>query len=119
VRLALETLKHVKEIGGFRVMRRPPNGLGWIFDPHIQGKFPICIVEEESTISFKIQSGPIKSGLNGCQVGTMIETAKIILKGLNRASPCQGSTRAIECLEEAVSHLQRRKSDLVEGASKV
>lgn len=113
--MALETLKDIKEIGGFEIGRcdeetdRPDNY--------------IHIADSGNAIAFKIQNGPIKeNGINGCQVDTIIETAKIMIEGLNKNFPCRENSIAITKLEEALLWLMKRKIDRekrgVEGLNK-
>ena len=112
--MALNTLKNVKEIGGFEVKR-----VAW--------KQPadnfIEINTMGNSIAFNIQDGAIKeNGVNGCQVDTIIETAKIIIEGLNKNFPCRENALVITKLEEALMWSNKRKQDRilrgVEGFSK-
>lgn len=119
--MALETLKGVKEIGGFGVtdysLERDA------YNP-CHGNNYIVIDPEVSHIRFQLQNGPIKEvGVNGCQVDTLIETAKVILEGLNKNVPCRENATAITKLDEALLWLGKRKADRekrgVEGLSKL
>ena len=124
--MALETLKDVKEIGGFIVMQdRPKNADGFVdwdlFDEQ-RKRQPIYIDHDLNMISFRIQNGPIKeNGINGCQVDTIIEAAKVILEGLNAKFPCRANSKAISRLDEALMWLEKRTKDRtkrgVEGTS--
>ena len=74
--MALETLKGVEEIGGFRVNQfyedETIKAVRW--NEYIE------IDHEVNTIKFTIQNGPIKeNGVNGCQVDTLIHAAKHII----------------------------------------
>jgi hypothetical protein len=74
-------------------------------------------------ISFRIQNGPIKEvGVNGCQVDTLIEAAKLIVEGLNKQFPCRENSLIITKLEEALLWSMKRKLDRekrgVEGLNK-
>lgn len=130
--MALETLKNVKEIGGFQVrtdrdiqrifhngnrrLLEAPNWEEW------RSKHPIIVDHLSNTISFKIQNGPIKEvGVNGCQVDTLIHAAMEILKGLNDQFPCKENEAAIDYLFDAITELENRKKDReqrgVEGTS--
>jgi hypothetical protein len=101
--MALETLKDVKEIGGFVVKR-----VEW---EQPQDNF-IEINDKHNAITFKIQNQPIKiAGINGCQVDTIIETAKIIIEELNRRFPCRENSIAITKLDECLMWLNKRKAD--------
>lgn len=134
--MALETLKDVKEIGGFKVidmnatketnpeMFRPDGSMIYhLFDEQIRPFNFIYVRHDVNSLSFNIQNGPIKeNGVNGCQVDTIIEAAKIILEGLNKNFPCRENATAITKLDEALLWLLKRKLDRekrnVEGLSK-
>ena len=130
--MALETLKGVEKIGGFDVInleelkRKHTDDKGnidWEAIDKDRDNYPISIAHDLNSISFKIQEGPIKEvGVNGCQVDTMIETAKIIIEKLNRNFPCSENTKCIICLHNALKALQDRKADRekrnVEGFNK-
>lgn len=133
--MALETLKDVKEIGGFKVvdmnaiketnpeMFRPDGSMIYhIFDEKIRPFNFIYIRHDVNSLSFNLQNGPIKEkGVNGCQVDTLIEAAKVILEGLNKNFGCRENALAMTKLDEALMWLQKRKTDRekreVEGTS--
>lgn len=119
--MALETLKNVEEIGGFKVIRKR-GGFSWDEFDERRKEFPISIVDEKNMVSFRIQKGPVnENGVNGCQVDTLIEVAKIMLEGLNKSFPCRENAKAITRLDEALLWLLKRKLDReargVEGKS--
>ena len=135
--MALETLKDVKEIGGFPVVVMDKlremypekfNESGamdykW-FESEIRPNYHIYVRHDVNSISFTLQSGPIKEhGVNGCQVDTIIEAALIILRGLNKNYPSGYNLAAMEHLEQALANLELRKADReargVEGTSNV
>jgi hypothetical protein len=112
--VALETLKDVSSIDGFGVMRvewnQPPDNF-------------IEINDKDNAITFKIQNGPIKEvGVNGCQVDTLIQTALLMIQGLNDKFPCEENQRAIANLGVALTWLNKRTADRekrgVEGYNK-
>ena len=111
--MALETLAGLEEIGGFKVTRDyKANSL----------EYPIYISDEDNIISFKIQNKPVKeTGINGCQVDTLIETALIMIEGLNEKFPCQENVNAAYNLVQALANLKQRKRNRetrgVEGTS--
>lgn len=112
--MALETLKGVEKIGGFEVKR-----VEW---KQPEGNY-IEVNDSCNAITFKIQNGPIKEkGVNGCQVDTIIETAKTMLEGLNNKFPCRENACAITKLDEALHWLEHRRKERekrgVEGYSK-
>ena len=101
--MALETLSGINEIGGFKIVRVKPADMSWDDFDKTRDEFPINITEKMNTISFKLQLGPIKErGVNGCQVDTMIEAAKLIIEGLNKQFPCRENSMIITKLEEAL-----------------
>jgi len=135
--MALETLKDVKKIGDFSVVimddlrvESPDkfNESGamdykW-FEKEIRPNNFIYVRNDVNSISFTVQDGPIKeAGVNGCQVDTIIEAAKLIIEGLNKKYPCRENAVAITKLDEALLWLLKRKMDRekrgVEGKNKV
>ena len=125
VKMALETLKDVKEIGGYPAI--DVNDIPEMDVVQFRNqldKTPIVIDHDWNVIQFKLQSGPIKeSGVNGCQVDTIIEAAKLILEGLNDKFPDPENEMAINKLECALAHLAERTRQRtergVEGTSQL
>lgn len=124
--MALETLKDVKSIGGFGVMQERPKkadgSVDWAAFDEARKSQPIFVDHEVDMISFRIQNGPIKEvGVNGCQVDTIIEAAKLIVEGLNKKFPCRENSMVITKLDEALLWSMKRKQDRearnVEGTS--
>lgn len=134
--MALETLKGVKEIGGFSVVvmdelrEKHPDKFNesgamdykW-FEKDVRPHNFIYVRHDVGSIAFTIQNGPIKEhGLNGCQVDTIIETAKIMIEGLSAKFPCRENSMIITKLDEALMWSAKRKADRekrgVEGQSK-
>jgi hypothetical protein len=67
---------------------------------------------ETSTVSFTIQSGPIKEfGVNGCQIDDVIAWAKEKIEGFNKAFPCRENSIVATKLDEALLWLGKRKAD--------
>lgn len=123
--MALETLKGVKSIGGFDVVvmaelrdKYPDKfnssggmNLKW-FEKEIRPKNFIYIRDDVNSIAFIIQNGPIKeNGVNGCQVDTLIETAKLIIEGRNKKFWCKENAEVIFHLTQALESLKNRKLD--------
>lgn len=118
--MALETLKDVKSIGGFELghisddkTKRTKNGISK----------RVTLYRDLNVISFKVQDGPIKeNGVNGCQVDTIVEAAKLIIEGLNKNYPCRENSMAITKLDEALMWMRERTRDRetrgVEGLNK-
>lgn len=134
--MALETLKGVKKIGEFDLVvmdelrEKYPEKFNesgamdykW-FEADIRSHNFVYVRHDVGSLSFTIQNGPIKEvGVNGCQVDTVIEAAKIIIEGLNAKFPCRENSMVITKLDEALMWLKKRKADReargVEGLSK-
>jgi hypothetical protein len=123
--MALETLKDVKEIGGFNVLVmdelretmpelfNESGGMDWkYFEENIRPKNFIYVRNDKNSLSFTIQDEPVKeAGVNGCQVDTIIEAAKIMIEGLNAKYPCRENSLAITKLDEALFWLWKRKDN--------
>lgn len=135
--MALETLKGVKYINGFAVVDMDQvrvdypekfNESGamdykW-FEKDIRPHNFVYVRHDVNSIAFTIQNGPVKeNGCNGCQVDTLIETARVMIDGLNKKYPCRENALAITKLEEALMWLDKRRQDRiernVEGTSKI
>ena len=133
--MALQTLKDVKEIGGFPVIvmdelrEKYPDKFNesgamdykW-FEKEIRPFNFIYVRHDVNSIAFTLQNNPIKEvGVNGCQVDTIIYAAMEILKGLNKNFPCAENEKAIDYLYDAVTELENRKKNReqrgVEGTS--
>lgn len=133
--MALKTLSGVTEIGGFKVVvmdelrEKYPEKFNesgamdykW-FEKEIRPYHFIYVRHDVNSLSFTLQSKPVKEGgLDGCQVDTIIEAAKLILEGLNRQFPSRENACAITKLDEALHWLEHRKKDRecrgVEGKS--
>lgn len=107
--MALETLDGIEKIGGFSIYR---DNNAYYDDEENENNEYIGLVPKANTIVFKLQKGPIKDvGVNGCQVDTLIETAKLILIGLNEKFPSTYNKLAIAYLQEALHNLAARKKD--------
>ena len=125
--MALETLTGVKKIGDFNVVvmdelrtQYPEkfNESGsmdykW-FEKDIRPNNFVYVRHDVNSLSFTIQNGPVKeNGVNGCQVDTIIEAAKLIIEGLNRNFPCRENSMIITKLDEALMWSEKRKQDRV------
>ena len=116
--MALESLKGVKEIGGFEVYDCDDD------EEENSNDTYICVDHLNNEISFVIQNGPIgENGVNGCQLLTMIQTCKIILEKLNDNYPSVYNARSIIALEACIKAQNDRTSDRekrnVEGKSEL
>ena len=125
--MALETMKDVKKLGEFDVLGERPKhedgSVNWQLFDEQRKTSPIYIDHDVNMISFKLQNGPVKQyGVNGCQVDTLIEAAKVIIEGLNKNFPCRENAIVITKLDEALHWLEHRKKDRlnrgVEGFNK-
>ena len=117
--MALETLKDVTEIGGFEIRKNHEGEKSPMFNKNCY----IYVNHNTNSISFTIQNGPIKEvGVNGCQVDTLVEAAKLIIEKLNEKFPCHENDMAIQHLILALNWLEERKLNRekrqVEGLSK-
>ena len=126
--MALETLKSVTKIGDFDVLSERPlksdGSVDWDAFDELRKTSPVYIDHDVNMISFRVQDGPIQeNGVNGCQVDTLIETAKLIIEGLNKKFPCRENAMIITKLDEALLWSIKRKLDRekrgVEGVSKL
>ena len=134
--MALETLKGVTEIGGFPIVvmdelrEKFPDKFNesgamdyeW-FEKDIRPNYFVYVRHDVNSISFTLQSSPVReTGINGCQVETLIHTALLMLKGLNAKVGCVENDNAINKLEMALHWLGERTKDRqqrgVEGTSK-
>ena len=105
--MALETLKGITKIGGFKAEHIEAE-----VDHEVHFGNTYIHVGSDNAIMFKIQNGPIKEhGVNGCQVDTLIHAAKVILEGLNKKSPSNYNKAAILGLELAINQLKARTED--------
>ena len=78
------------------------------FESEIRPNNFIYVRNDVNSISFTIQNKPIKEvGVNGCQVDTIIETAQIMIKELNKKFPCWENEQAINGLETALIALKK------------
>lgn len=123
--MALETLSGIDEIGGFKLVimdelrdkfpekfiKSGAMDYKW-FEKEIRPKNFVYVRQDVNSISFTVQKGPIKeNGVNGCQVDTIIEAAKLIIEGLNRQFPCRENSLVITKLDEALHWLDHRTKD--------
>ena len=121
--MALETLNGVDKIGkvGIAHLDHPIEKEEWL--ETIASNY-VIVTESTNTLLFKIQQGPVReAGENGCQVDTIIETARDIIAGLDKQFPSPYNKRAIERLNSALWGLEQRTLDRkfrgVEGTSAV
>lgn len=124
--MALETLSDVDKIGRHKIcfehfgiaFTEGADDFKEIYDEFI------FVDSNQNAIAFVIQDGPVKDvGVNGCEVDTMIDTAKILIEGFNNHSPCRENSDAILHLNAALNALDRRKRNRerrgVEGENKL
>lgn len=134
--MALETLKDVEAVRGFSIVNMDAlretfpekfNESGsmdykW-FEKEIRPNNFIYTRNDVNSLSFTIQNGPIKEvGVNGCQIDTIIATAKHMIEKLNEKFPCRENAMAITKLDESLMWLnertRKREERGVEGTSK-
>ena len=105
--MAFETLRDVKEIGGIPVTHQTDDTMRPMRTP-----YDVVVDHSSNTIRFKLQNGPIKEvGVNGCQVDTIIEAAKLIIEGLDKKFPCDENAYALGSLDAALDSLKKRTAD--------
>lgn len=135
--MALETLKGIKKLGGFDMVvmddlrEQFPDKFNesgsmdykW-FEKDVRPNNFVYVRHDVNSLSFTLQNGPIREkGVNGCQIDTIIEAAKVILEGLNKEFPCRENSMVITKLDEALHWLEHRRKDRekrqVEGLAKI
>ena len=105
--MALETLKHVGEIGGFEVFHE-----NHTYD---RPEKHILVNHGMNVVSFKLQNGGVKeNGVNGCQVDTMLKTVYQMLSGLNGKYPSTHNLMALIRIDEAIKLLDARTKERTE-----
>ena len=118
--MVIETLKGVEKIDGFNVVHSIRS------DEQLKTDDKTRFVEvchSNNTITFRIQEGPVKeNGVNGCQVDTLIQAARLMLFKLNEKFPCDENDQAIDMLGGAIRALENRRLNRekrgVEGLNK-
>ena len=84
------------------------------FEKDIRPNNFVYVRHDVNSLSFTIQNGPVKeNGINGCQVDTIIEAAKVIVEGLNKNFPCRENAMIITKLDEALMWSNKRKQDRI------
>ena len=123
--MALETIKGIPTVDGFRIINMDAlrvqfpekfdesGAMNWDwFEREIRPDNFIYVREDKNSLSFTLQNGPVaETGVNGCQIDTIIEVSKLILEGLNKNFPCRENSIAITKLDEALLWLKKRKAD--------
>jgi len=135
--MALETLDGIEKIGEFDLVVMddlrekfpekfiPSGQMDWKwFESEIRPFKHVYLRKDKNSISFTLQKGPIKEvGVNGCQVDTLIEAAKLIVDKLDEKYPCNENKMAVRKLNEALHWLMIRKLERqyrgVEGTNNV
>lgn len=109
--MALKTLRTLPRIAGELIEHWENNAVFMEGPRPADGPF-VHVDHDKNVLSFKIQDGPIKEvGVNGCQVDTIVATAKAIIVGLNEAYPCAENKLAILGLSMAMEALELRKAN--------
>lgn len=116
--MALETLKGVKEIGGYAVYESPEGAEFGV----VEHNNYVHVDHAQNCIAFQIQNGPIKeNGVNGCQVDTLIHAARHIIDKLNEKYPSVHNENTLIALTQAITFQEERTKDResrgVEGTS--
>jgi len=110
--MALEVLKGVEEIGGFKIVRVKPPEMSWDDFDKTRDEFPIHITERMNTISFRIQNGPIKeAGVNGCDIATLIDAARVLIEKHNEKHPHMYNISSMHYLDQAIRYQELRTQE--------
>lgn len=93
------------------------------FEKDIRPHNFIYVRRDVNSLSFTLQSGPIKEvGVNGCQIDHIVMAVVEILKDAQIKFPCKENASAITKFEEGLHWLEARKKNRekrgVEGTSK-
>lgn len=128
--MALDSLRGVKEIGGFKVLQKRPLKMledksyviDWDLFDKLREDSPIYVDHDTNMISFKIQDRPIgEVGINGCQLTTMVDVAILMLEKLDKKFPCDENADTllhwVVGLEYQANRTKDRKKRGVEGTS--
>ena len=135
--MALETLKGVEEIDGFKVIimdelrEKYPEKFNesgsmnyeW-FEKEIRPNNFVYVRHDVNSLSFTIQNGPIgENGVNGCQVDTIAATLIKMIDELNKKFPSIYNDYALSHFTQGLDSLKARKADRekrnVEGKSEL
>jgi len=121
--MALETLKNLKEIGGFELRHCYKRLSPEEHKAFVDGCFVFCR-HDVNSLTLHLQNGPVKeNGVNGCQVDTLLHIAHHIIAGLNKKFPHREKTSAMLHISEALAALDSRKAERtsrgVEGLNRV
>lgn len=107
--MALETLKGVKEIGGFELGHMDDASALTKEEFKANGNRHVVADHNLNSLTFFIQNGPIKeNGVNGCTVTTVIQAALMLLRTGEQNSYIRG---AILGLKESIKELDARPSE--------
>lgn len=135
--MALETLKGLKKLGDFNVVRMDElrnefpekfnvaGGMDYTwFEKEIRPTNFIYVRHDVNSIAFTLQRGPVKEvGVNGCQVDQLIQAAAAVIHGLNEKFPCAENAKVLYNLNQALCHLEQRTRDrqarAVEGTNQI
>jgi len=123
--MALEVLKGVEDIGGFRVvdmgaikekhpeMFRPDGSMIYhLFDQNIRPYNFIYVRHDVNSISFNLQNGPVKEvGINGCQIVTLIDAAKVLIEKHNEKHPHMYNISSMHYLDQAIRYQELRTQE--------
>lgn len=109
--MALETLRGLDSIGGFKTIIAENGSLLNAF-PEEDGPFPIQINLDHNSVAVQIQNGPIKEvGVNGAQVETLVEIFQRIVEGLQEKFPYDENAEMIVHAQAILDLSAKRKAD--------
>lgn len=119
--MALETLNGITEIGGVKIVHLPKSIPREEYLELIKESF-IIHGEDNNTITFKIQNGPIgEVGVNGCQVTDMLAVIQRIYQELDNKFHCHENEMTVLSCGQGLAwqnaRTKNREARGVEGKS--
>lgn len=118
--MTLETLKDIKKIDGFNVVRYTSNnkkhkGERDAYNPYHGDNYVIINDENDdgiqyNSITFNLQNGPIREvGKNGCRIDTLIEAVRAMVTALNKDEPSENYEHVLQDLNGALYYLDKER----------
>lgn len=74
----------------------------------------VGVTVEKSTLTFRIQDGPIKEvGVNGCQIEELGKAWLKLIQAFNKDFPCRENSLSITKIREALMWQEERTKDRI------
>jgi len=109
--MALEVLKGVEDIGGFKVLAERPLAndgmINWHLFDEQRKESPIYIDRDNSMISFRLKNATD----NGCDITTLIEAAKVLIEKHNEKHPHMYNISSMHYLDQAIRYQELRTQE--------